>query len=88
MSTNIKMSISDYTELEFLELVNDIFLQNSAPTNEKLDQLLDQFVRVVEHPESADLIYYSSDENCNPEAVTRIIKKWHAQNGKPGFKIT
>lgn len=81
-----KNSITQYTELEFLNFMKSIFAEHSAPTDEKLDHLLAHFRSIVEHPERMDLIYYSADENCNPEAITRIIKEWLAENGKPGFK--
>ncbi|UBX30897.1 bacteriocin immunity protein [Arsenophonus apicola] len=83
----MKDSISDYTEAEFLEFIRDIYKENMAETDDKLDLLLSHFEKITEHPDGSDLIYYAkSDLESTPEAITRIIKEWRAQNGKPGFK--
>lgn len=82
-----KHLIEEYTEQEFLDLVSAIFQEGSSPSDKKRISLLAEFRRLVEHPEGTDLIYYSSTEHCTPHAVTRIIKEWLEQNGKPGFKL-
>lgn len=84
---NSKTSITDYTESEFLALVRLIFEQNNNPTEKTLDALLTHFVKIVERPNRADLIYHCTEENYSPEVVTRIIKEWYAENGKPCFKL-
>lgn len=82
-----KSGFSEYTEAEFLEFMKEVFRENIAGTDERLDVLLKHFEDVTEHPEGTDLIYYaSSDVECTPEAITKRVKEWRAANGKPGFK--
>lgn len=83
---NIKKSITEYSESEFLGFVRSIFEQNENPTEDTLDTLLAHFVEIVERPNRADLIYHCNEEDYSPEVVTRIIKEWYAANGKPCFK--
>ncbi|EAW8184853.1 bacteriocin immunity protein [Salmonella enterica] len=83
----LKNSISDYTEAEFIELMKEIDKENVAETDDKLDLLLNHFEQVTEHPDGTDLIYYAaSDAESTPEAITKKIKEWRAANGKSGFK--
>ncbi|MBA1295839.1 bacteriocin immunity protein [Pseudomonas lurida] len=83
----LKSSISEYTEAEFLEFMKEIFKENTAKTDDQLDILLEHFERITEHPESTDLIYYAAtDAESTPEAITNKVKEWRAANGKPGFK--
>ncbi|EAA5545881.1 bacteriocin immunity protein [Salmonella enterica] len=83
----LKNSISDYTEAEFIEFMKEIDKENVAETDDKLDLLLNHFEQVTEHPDGTDLIYYAaSDAESTPEAITKKIKEWRAANGKPGFK--
>lgn len=83
----LKSSISEYTEAEFLEFMKEIFKENIAKTDDQLDILLEHFERITEHPEGTDLIYYAAtDAESTPEAITNKIKEWRAANGKPGFK--
>ncbi|WP_140919480.1 bacteriocin immunity protein [Limnobaculum xujianqingii] len=83
----LKNSITDYTEYEFIECMKEIFKENAAPTDEKLDILLEHFERITAHPEGADLIYYApSDADSTPEAITKIIKQWRSSQGLPNFK--
>ncbi|EAA7680397.1 bacteriocin immunity protein [Salmonella enterica] len=83
----LKKSISDYTEAEFIEFMKEIDKENVAETDDKLDLLLNHFEQVTEHPDGTDLIYYAaSDAESTPEAITLKIKEWRAANGKPGFK--
>ncbi|MGV6987349.1 bacteriocin immunity protein [Providencia hangzhouensis] len=83
----LKKSISDYTESDFLSFMKEIYKENEAETDDKLDVLLSHFEKITEHPDGTDLIYYAeSDDKSTPEAITKIIKEWRAKNGKPGFK--
>ncbi len=83
----LKNSISDYTEAEFIEFMKEIDKENVAETDDKLDLLLNHFEQVTEHPDGTDLIYYAaSDAESTPEAITKKIKEWRAANGKSGFK--
>ncbi|QKG68654.1 bacteriocin immunity protein [Pseudomonas sp. B14-6] len=83
----MKESISEYTEEQFIQFMEEIFRENEADSDEKLDVLLDQFRALTGHPDGSDLIYYAaSDEECTPEAITQMVKAWRAANGLPGFK--
>jgi len=85
---DLKNSISEYTEAEFLDFMREIFKENVAKTDSRLDIFLEHFEKITEHPEGTDLIYYaSSDAESTPEAITRRVKEWRAANAKPGFKI-
>lgn len=83
----LKNSIRDYTESEFIDFINEIYKENASETDDKLDVLLNHFEKITEHPDGTDLIYYAkSDSDSTPIAITKIIKEWRAKNGKPGFK--
>ncbi|WP_145515974.1 bacteriocin immunity protein [Yersinia aleksiciae] len=79
-------TIADYTESEFLELVKRLFSVENTTEEEDIKNLL-EFKRLCEHPAGSDLIYYPDDNReDSPEGVVEEIKKWRAENGKPGFK--
>ncbi|PSH13192.1 bacteriocin immunity protein [Yersinia pseudotuberculosis] len=83
----LKNSISEYTEEEFIDFLKEIFKENIADTDARLDELLEHFECVTEHPEGTDLIYYPlSDYECTPRKILEKVKKWRAENGKLGFK--
>ncbi|WP_016676051.1 bacteriocin immunity protein, partial [Yersinia pestis] len=45
------------------------------------------FTKITEHPSGSDLIYYPEDgADDSPEGILELVKKWRAENGKPGFK--
>ncbi|EKP3243759.1 bacteriocin immunity protein [Escherichia coli] len=82
----IKNSISDYTEAEFLQLVTAIYNADTASEEEQV-KLVSEFERLTEHPDGSDLIYYPrNDREDSPEGIVKEIKEWRAANGKPGFK--
>ncbi|ECF1703905.1 bacteriocin immunity protein [Salmonella enterica subsp. enterica] len=83
----LKASLSDYTEHEFIDLLRVIFTENESDTDEKLDPLLEYFEKITEHPDGTDLIYYPETESDGtPEGILSIIKKWRKSQGLPGFK--
>ena len=80
--------ISDLTEKEFIEYIYEILKENTAETDDRLDDLLDQFEKITEHPDGTDLIYYPEKESDGtPEKITEIVKKWRFSNGLSSFKI-
>lgn len=82
----VSRKFEDYTESEFLTLLNDICFVNS-PDEQSHNVLIDQFVAASEHPRSYDVIYYPlPDEDDSPEGILKTVKEWRAANGKPGFK--
>ncbi|HDL8667410.1 TPA: bacteriocin immunity protein, partial [Yersinia enterocolitica] len=77
--------LSDYTELEFLNFVKNIYY-DTYPSEEEHIRAILQFENLIEHPDGSDLIYYHNDEReDSPEGVLAEVKKWRAENGKPGF---
>ncbi|RAU30243.1 bacteriocin immunity protein [Enterobacter sp. RIT418] len=83
----LKPRFEDYTENEFKSFIEDIFKENTAPDDDKLDELLDHFEKITSHPDGSDLIYHTiDDENCNPEGITKVLKEWRKSHGLPLFK--
>jgi hypothetical protein len=83
----MKKQLSDYSEREFIAFMEDIFRENEAETDDRLDVLLNQFREITGHPDGTDLIYHcQSDAECTPERITQKVKSWRAANGLPGFK--
>lgn len=83
----LKPRFEDYTENEFKSFIEDIFKENTAPDDDKLDELLDHFEKITSHPDGSDLIYHTiDDENCNPEGITKVLKEWRKSHGVPLFK--
>ncbi|CNL05395.1 bacteriocin immunity protein [Yersinia vastinensis] len=81
-----KKTIPDYTESEFLAFVRTFFNVESSSEEEDIKNLL-EFKRLCEHPSGSDLLYYPDDNReDSPEGVVDEIKKWLAENCKPGFK--
>ena len=84
---DLKNNITEYSEAEFISLLKEIFKENVAETDDRLDILLEHFEKITEHPEGTDLIYYApSDAEATPEAITKRGKDWRTRNGKPGFR--
>lgn len=82
----VKKTISDYTEAEFLAFVTDLF-DFSKRTEAEDDALIDEFERLSEHPEGSGVIFYPPDDREDtPEGIVKEVKRWRAENGKPGFK--
>ena len=83
----IKNSLSDYTEEDFVGLVEEIRKEDKAPTDERADELLFHFRQIIGHPSGADLIYYPEPgADTSSAGITKTIKKWRAAHGLPGFK--
>ncbi|WP_348984607.1 bacteriocin immunity protein [Pseudomonas sp. B329] len=84
----LKQSFSEYTKDKFLLFMKEILKENTAPTDERLDKLLQHFELITEHPEGTDLIYYTApDTESTIEAITQRVENWRATNNKPGFKV-
>ena len=83
----MKKDITDFTEDEFIAFMHKILAENVAPTDDVLDVLLEEFCEITGHPDGTDLIYYpEADSSGSAEDVTRVVKKWRATQGLPGFK--
>ncbi|WP_192981936.1 bacteriocin immunity protein [Pseudomonas sp. EggHat1] len=83
----LKESLSDYTEAEFVQLLEDLFKEDMSESDELADVLLLHFREVSQHPAGADLIYYPEEgADTSAEGITRTVKEWRAANGLPGFR--
>lgn len=83
----LKEHLSDYTEQEFLDFINEIDRANEDEPDEVLGLLLQHFRKITEHPSGINLLYRpASKKDGEPEQILRIIKEWRAANGKDGFK--
>lgn len=83
----LKPSFSEYTKEEFLLLMKETLKENTAPTDERLDTLLQHFELITEHPEGADLIYYAaSDAESTIEAITERLKTGEPPITNPDLK--
>ncbi|XMB47615.1 bacteriocin immunity protein [Pseudomonas fluorescens] len=70
----LKQSFSEHTRDDFLLLMKEILKENTAPTDERLDKLLQHFELITEHPKGTDLIYYAaSDAESTIEAIEPLI---------------
>lgn len=83
----MKNNFADYTEAEFIQLMQKIRVANKSAPDETLDPLLKQFCKITEHPDGTDLIYYPEEgaDNSN-EGIMQTVKEWRAAHGLPGFK--
>lgn len=83
----IKDKLSDYTEAQFIQLINQILLEDSSDMDEVADKLLLHFRKIIGHPSGMDLIYHpETGADDSPEGITQTIKQWREANGLPGFK--
>ncbi|MDD0972589.1 bacteriocin immunity protein [Pseudomonas fontis] len=78
---------SEYTEAEFLALVQEIFDGAQKIEAQNIKDVL-EFERVSGHRSGSDLIYFPvNDADLTPESLVDEVKTWRAENGLPGFKI-
>ncbi|MGB7997356.1 MAG: bacteriocin immunity protein [Photobacterium halotolerans] len=80
----MKNSLQDYTETEFLEILE----QTIEAEEEDVDTLADFFEEHVRHPKGCDLLFYPT--KCGIEdtsqAVIDELKRWYAEQGLLCFK--
>lgn len=83
----MQSKFSDYTEAEFIQLMQKIRAANKNAPDEIFDPLLKQFSEITEHPDGTDLIYYPEEGAVNSnEGITQTVKEWRAAQGLPGFR--
>ncbi|WP_145932117.1 bacteriocin immunity protein [Yersinia bercovieri] len=81
-----KNKLENYTEAEFLAFARKI-CNADYETETEANESVREFIRLSEHPKGTDIIFYpSSDQEDTPEGLVEEIKKWRAENGRPGFK--
>ncbi len=88
----LKNKLEDYTEAEFLLLLNELFENTQNLSDDDFEQrsieLVNHFATITEHPSKSDLICYPRDGvEDSPEGILKEVKEWRALNGKPGFKV-
>ncbi|MDH0292506.1 bacteriocin immunity protein [Pseudomonas sp. GD04087] len=82
----VKNSISEYTEQEFLEIAKEVCAADYG-SEQVADQAVVEFVRLAEHPDKSDILFYPPEgSDDSPEGIVKRIKDWRAANGLPGFK--
>lgn len=86
-----KRKLQDYTETEFLYFLSEFFEDRSGLEGDAFEKyqnkLVDEFIRLTEHPDKSDLIYWPKEgNNSSPTSILKTVKEWRAKNGKPGFK--
>jgi hypothetical protein len=83
---NCKSKFEEYTEFEFLSLINRLF-EGEYSSEEEHDAIIDNIVSTSEHPNGTDILYYPEEGvEDSPEGVLKAIKIWRTVNGKPGFR--
>ncbi|HCL5273256.1 TPA: bacteriocin immunity protein [Salmonella enterica] len=91
---NFKENVADYTEKEFIELLEEIVNATSKDKSLKgkklekyLDTLVDHFIKITGHPKKGDLIFYPNPpEDGESEKIIKIVKEWRRSQGLPLFK--
>ncbi|ECI2501373.1 bacteriocin immunity protein [Salmonella enterica subsp. enterica serovar Enteritidis] len=91
---NFKENVADYTEKEFIELLEEIVNATCKDKSLKgkklekyLDTLVDHFIKITGHPKKGDLIFYPNPpEDGEPEKIIKIVKEWRRSQGLPLFK--
>ncbi|WP_392397386.1 bacteriocin immunity protein [Citrobacter sedlakii] len=90
----LKDRLEDYTENEFLEILYE-FRKNTRKEkelkgkkpDEYFDMLMDNFIKVTNHPKGSDLIVFpDKDEDGEPSKVLELVKNWRKSQGLPLFK--
>lgn len=82
----LKNKFEEYTETEFLEILNKIWAADVS-TEEEHDKLIEHFSKITEHPQGNGLIFYpEAGVEDSPEGILKVVKEWRAANGRTGFK--
>ena len=81
---SLRTSITEYSEDEFLQLIEEIFGAKAGEHYQ--DELLENFVLVSEHPDGSDLIFYPESGNDSPREVLKAVVAWRRNNGLPSFR--
>jgi hypothetical protein len=93
MNIDYSKKITDYTELEFLQLLNYLFFGREELEGKEHERstvkIVNYFVEITEHPRRSDVIFYPREgQEDSPEGILKEVKEWRAHNGKPGFKAS
>ncbi|HII1670636.1 TPA: bacteriocin immunity protein [Salmonella enterica] len=91
---NFKEKIECYTEMEFIEFLREFRKTTRKDQSLKgkkleiyIDDLVDHFIKITEHPAQGDLIFYPESVAARePENILQIVKEWRRSQGLPLFK--
>jgi len=84
-----KEKLSDYTEAEFLDFLNEIDRANDDEPDAVLAPLLLHFRKITEHPSGINLLYKpASSKDGEPQEILRIVREWRLANGRDSFKTS
>ena len=79
----MKKVLSDYTKIEFIELINTLIQSD----DNEISILIDLFESLTQHPAGSDLIFYPEPgQDDSPEGITETIEIWRNENGLSTFK--
>ncbi|WP_312951903.1 bacteriocin immunity protein [Superficieibacter sp.] len=89
-----KGKIEDYTEAEFIELLDELRIatrkENSLQgrkLEKYIDSIVDHFIKITEHPAQGDLLFYpKTRDDDKPENIVKIVREWRRAQGLPLFK--
>ncbi len=82
----MQQNITDYSEIEFIQLVKNICLDTYDTEEDHIAAVM-LFEALTGHPDGSDLIYYPEHpEDGTPENIVRIVKQWRRSQGLPCFK--
>ena len=86
-----KEKFEDYTEAEFLELLNAIYEERDDLSDDAFDDLVVKsilhFETVTQHPGGLHAFLNQGERGrSTPAEVLKLVKEWRAANNKPGFK--
>ncbi|QKE61900.1 bacteriocin immunity protein [Aquipseudomonas campi] len=81
---SLKTSITDYSEDEFLRLIEEIC--SACASEEYQDELLENFILVSEHPAGSDLIYYPETGNASPRVNRPSFPRHSPSSGNSAFQ--
>lgn len=81
----IKKSLSEYSEEEFMAVLNWFWNEDVSEVEE--NEFADRFNELVEHPAKSDLIFYpETNREDSPQGIVNEIKKWYHEKGKVCFR--
>lgn len=82
----LKSRLEDYTEDEFMTLLNTLF-NGESDTEADYQSLVDHIDKMIQHPRGNGILFYPDEGvDDSPEGVIGVVKAWRAANGLPGFK--
>jgi hypothetical protein len=83
----LKSKLEEYTEAEYMALVERLFEGNYA-SEEEHDAIIENIVTTSEHPDGTGILYDPREGiEDSPKGVINAIKQWRLDNGKTGFKV-